>query len=101
MEIAFLQEKLEDFQEKLACHEENSSRCEELVVTVDTQKDAALQYTLKTVAKNFREILKTIVHPGRGFVKWIYGDNDEMGLENDAQVSEIHLFLLCSLQNNC
>ena len=72
---------------------------EELLETVETQKDAALQYTLKTVAKNLREILKTIVYPGRGFVRWVYDNDVDDELQN-ALVKNLALpfsFSLCHI----
>ena len=99
MENDFFEGKLKEYRKNLLSREGNSAKCEELLETVETQKDAALQYTLKTVAKNFREIMKTIVHPGRGFVRWVYDNDVDDELQN-ALVKNLALpfsFSLCHI----
>jgi len=39
---------------------------------------------LKTVAKNFKELFsRTIAHPGKGYLGWIY--DDDLGMDDDFE----------------
>lgn len=73
----FIKDNLNDMIDQLNSLTVHHEECNELVVNVDSQKNEAIQYSLKQVARSFRTMFRTIVpRPARGYLKWIYDDDD-------------------------
>ena len=88
MEAAYCKELLELIKKNLKKFSDNQDGCKDLMDRVDSKRDDALQYSLKTVAKNFKEVFRTIAYPGRGYLGWIYDDDLDMDddVEEDLRV---------------
>lgn len=83
---------LDNLNEKLYRYNENQMECVELVESVDSQKNDAIQYSLMQVAKAFRSTFRTLVPPPAiGYLDWIYGDDDDdSGSEIDEEPRASH-----------
>jgi len=88
MDAARCKEILDLIKKNLKKFSDNQDGCKDLMDRVDSKRDDALQYSLKTVAKNFKEVFRTIAHPGRGYLGWIYDDDLDMDddVEEDLRV---------------
>lgn len=85
MEAAHFKDCMNHVNKNLKTFTVSNEHCKDLMDGVDSNRKDAFQYLLKTSVKNFKEILKNIMHPVRQYFEWNYDDD----LDLDDGVEEI------------
>lgn len=86
LEYAVCKNTLDDLNRVLYRLNEDQMDCVDLIESVESQKNDAIQYSLMQVARGFRSMFRTLVpFPAIGYMEWIYGDDDDSGSDLDAE----------------